>query len=345
MKKKLTIVLIIFLIILLIFSINIFVYLIYQQNNFKKISSCADFPSKSGCYISMFDLLIPKMLVYSVKTDGDNSNIILEKSFSRIFPKFLLDKTDVFLGWGISRNIELEQNYSLYYDKPSYGFDCGVQSININSEKCKFQSECIGGDKYIKTNLGQVSSKKIHNFEDKIKELNLEDKKIFVKLSFFIDGEYEVLEDILKHSNQITGISLAFQINNSKNIQTALKMLEMLNKDFVLVSRNASTLHENDPDKFGTFINSSTYKGYLGHNLFFLVFANKNLLNDYSISLNQNDSLIYNPKNTIKVLYEKKKLKTFQPKDFKELNISKGQIKYRVVFVEKLKEAGIIKTK
>lgn len=345
MEKKLLIAVSMLTLALLVFLSGVFVYAFKQEKNKSKIEFCNKFPSKSGCYKSAFDLMAPKLLVYKIKTSKNEGNIILERNFSRIVPKILFDESDVLLGYGISKDIEFEQNYSLFFNKPSYGFDCGVESIKINAPNCKFKSECIGTDKFIKTNLGQISSKKIHSFDDKIKELKLENKKIFVKLSFSLDGEYEVLEDILKHSNQITGINIALQINDTKKIQTAIKMLELLDKDFVLVSRNASTIHKNDKDKFGSYINSSTYNGYLGYNLFFLTFANKNILNDYSISLNQNDSLIYFFQNTTKAIFEKGKLECFKIKDAEELNISKGKIKFNVVFIEKLKEAGIIKTK
>ena len=311
-------------------------------NNNSQDNTCFMAPNKKGCFEKLFDELISKLLVYNVKyKEGKSNKILLEKNFSRIVDEILFNKTDILLGWGISKDIEFEQNFSLVYNKLSYGFDCGINSIKINSLKCKFQNECIGSDKYIRKSLGQVSSKKIHNFEDKLKELKLEDKKIFVKLSFALDGEYEVLDDILKHSDQITGIIIALQLRDSEQILKALEMVDKLNKDFVLISRNPSNLHKNDKNKYGTYINTPSYKGYLGYNLFFLVYANKNLLSDYSISLNQNDNLIYFLNETKKARYEKGQIKFSKTRNARKLNMSPGKVKFKTVLKEKLKESTL----
>ena len=298
----------------------------------KKLDSIALLKTDDS-YQKMFNLMMSKMLVYNFKTTKDSDFYQMERNFARPIPKFLMDESDVFLGYGVSKDIDLEQNYALAFNKPSYAFDCGIRSIKNNTQKCTFVDECLGTDKYVKVELGQVSSKNVHTFDEKIKELKLENKKILVKLSYSIDGEYEVIEDVLKHSDKITGLIIAFQTENNTDLYKAIKMLEMLNKDFVLTTRIPSKLKKEEKEKF---INYSSYEGQLNNDLFFLVFANKNLLDKYSISFIQNDKMMY--RNLLKIESGKSKIKFKKIKNIEELNIYPGKVKFRIVFIQKIKE-------
>ncbi len=346
------IVILVFFMFVSVFFGKIFLYSYDIEKNNEKYNACFDKKNKyldnsdtsSKCFKSGFNKLAHNLLLYNVDfIDNKNQNYtILEGDFARIIPEALIEKSNVFIGYGISQNIELEDRIALLYEKPVFTFDCGIKSIATKSKNCKFYPECIATDKYIKTEYGQISTKKIHSFSNKIKELNLENKKILLKLSFNIKGEYEALQDILKNpqnKNQLTGIIIAIQ-PALDSIQQANEITNLLKNDFVLVSKGTcrKTIHNTD-SYFETNINTPAFKGNLGCNLLFLVYANKNILNNYAISLNQNDALFFRLKSINKFEFKKNnKVTKREIKKAEDLNVAVAKIRYPVVFIEKIKE-------
>lgn len=193
---------------------------------------------KNSCYCIMYNLLLPRLLVYKVTSNNKKLNFIKPCRYTQyIVPTLALEKADVFLGYGIWNDICFESMTSVLFNKKTYSYDCGVEKINTGTPLVSFESECIGTDKFILTEENQVSSGKIHTFGQKIKDLKLENKKYFIKMDI-AGAETEVFSDILKHSDNITGISFVLRCNNPAKIAKSVEMLRQIEKDFILVYRN-----------------------------------------------------------------------------------------------------------
>ena len=74
------------------------------------------------------------------------------------------------------------------------------------------------------------------NFKKQLKELKLEDKKIYVKINEGI-SEVDVIPEIIEHYKHITGISFMIRLYNSNQIIELEKLLKQIEKNFILVSR------------------------------------------------------------------------------------------------------------
>ena len=85
--------------------------------------------------------------------------------------------------------------------------------------------------------MGQVSSGKIHSFGEKLKELKLEDKKVFLKMDI-AGADLDVMPDILNYHKNLTGFSLVIRLNNPRNIVHYNNLLKDIENNFVLVARN-----------------------------------------------------------------------------------------------------------
>ena len=151
-----------------------------------------------------------------------------------MLPEKALSAADVLMSYGILDDNSFEEMFSDTYNKPSYGFDCGLVSFKGKNPLFKFVSECIGTDHTLLS--GFHSSNNVTSFSNQIKKLELENKKIFIKMDIE-GGEYYSFDDILlEHGNNITGIVLELYIDIDRDTtREALNLLNQLNKDFVLV--------------------------------------------------------------------------------------------------------------
>ena len=193
-----------------------------------------------------------------------------------VVPSQILETSDALMGYGISDDISFEREISQRFDKPSYGFDCGVQNIETGDSRCHFFSECIGTSDYLYEN--QISLGRISTFSDQLQRLGLKNKKIFIKMD--IEGaEFEVLYDILNHSDNVTGIVFEFHITPCGTPEKALQILSSLDRNFVLVHLHGTNV------TFDCF-KSKRAKNYIP-TVLELTYVNKGLLRSYEISKNQ----------------------------------------------------------
>ena len=88
-----------------------------------------------------------------------------------VVPKKALEKADVLLGYGIANDNSFEENFSNQYNKPSYGFDCGIDGIKNKNKLFTFIKECIANDSFLFKN--QTSSRKITSFTQHLNHLNI----------------------------------------------------------------------------------------------------------------------------------------------------------------------------
>lgn len=254
-------------------------YLSMSSNvNGIKILSEVSVLKKSFLYQETFDEIASKLMVYDAKIkDKPLEFIRLGKDHDGgyVVPVEAVEASDALIGYGIADDISFEREFSQRFDKPSFGFDCGVQNIETGDSRCHFFSECIGTSKYLFSN--QVSSGHISTFSNQLQRMGLIGKKIFVKMD--IEGaEFDVIDDILSHVKNITGIVLEIHISN-RNPKRALETLSSINDHFILVH-----LHGNN------FSNSYFKTRYSSHSIpevFELTYINKNLLSSYKISKNQ----------------------------------------------------------
>ena len=118
--------------------------------------------------------------IYSVSDDnGPLKFIRLGKEYDGgyVVPEKALVEADVLMGYGISDDPSFENDFSIKYNKPSYGFDCGVPSAKAQSKLFTFKSECIANDSFVYNN--QKSSMKVSSFSEQLNSLGINNKKVF----------------------------------------------------------------------------------------------------------------------------------------------------------------------
>ncbi|MDP5370014.1 MAG: hypothetical protein NWR39_00350, partial [Pseudomonadota bacterium] len=150
--------------------------------------------------------LVLKLKVYTVYDQNGLIQLIRHGRPSDggyVVPKVAFEKADVLLGYGIADDISFEESFSALYQKPSFGFDCGVTNIQINNNLCTFIPECIENDGNVYAH--QKSSGKVSTFSAQLKRLQIENKKLFIKMD--IEGaEFAAFEGIQDSFANITGI-------------------------------------------------------------------------------------------------------------------------------------------
>ena len=266
----------------------------------------------NSCFCAMYNLLAPSLLVYKAKANHKDLTFIrMSYTDSYIVPTIALEKADVFFGYGIWQDSNFENIASKLYQKVTYAYDCGVEKINIETPLVIFKSECIGTDKFILDE--QNSSGKVHSFGQKLKQLNLKDKKVFIKMDI-AGAETEVIPDLVKYADNITGITISVRTDNFKKIKLLLEQLPMIEKDFVLVYRNL--LIAECETNYKCKYMDSTFSNAIN-----LSYINKNLIDEKYLPFKQDFS---NPNDYISPV----RVKTFLPS---------YTINWRVVLYEKLK--------
>lgn len=282
MKKILKVIFIILILIIFYIVIALSLYLKSQNENQKLLkylekTNKSDWFNyeKNSYYQRAYKILEPHLLMHRAyyknkKLDFIKFDYHLKNDYT--LPKIALEKADVLIGYGIGKIIHLENSFSELYKKKSYAFDCGTRKEEIQkyitSPLCEFQEECIKTDSHVEKIY--ISNNKIHSFEDKLKELNLENKKIYIKMSI-TGAEYDAMPEILKYSNQTTGISIEINLEDVEEINKAIKLLKSIENDFVLVYRATFNI---------TPLRSIT-----------LSYINKNLITKDYIPLNQSNNI------------------------------------------------------
>ena len=241
--------------IFLIILVNIFHYFNVQQKNEEYVDICnkeienfRDIVNVNndiigvtshpeGCYCRMYTRLLPRLLVYKVKHNKKELEFIRPSHNEYVVPTLILEKADAFLSYGIADDIDFEYVISSLYKKNLYAYDCGVKSISKKNEYLTFESQCIGLDDYILKNMGHVSSGEIHSLGEKLKELKLENKKIYLKMDI-AGAELEIIPDVIKYHKNLTGMNIVIKYDNSAELIKVESLLKDIEKNFVLVARN-----------------------------------------------------------------------------------------------------------
>lgn len=351
-KRTLVLFLVSFSLAILVFSIYIFVqvaiYLNFQHKNYLMKDECnsSEYTEKQrikepkGCYNRMYSLLLPELLIYNVKFK-DNRKVefyAIDSDSSYLVPHFVTKDSDALIGYGVGQTCHFEDNFAKFFQKRTYAFDCAHNSVPcINAQ---FEPECIATDKYmlkdpndywVRKRGEQISSGKIHYFKDKLKQLKLSDKKVYLKMDI-AGAEDEALPEILENSDNIVAISVIMHIDNAKNLVDKIETLKLLNEKFFLVTRRDIAIPEVDETikkRHRKFIPLKYMKGIVDTRLS-LTYINKNLVDKYYIPLNQDsneshieldpyiDNVIYYPESGISwVVVVADKFKKWFDIDFK----------------------------
>jgi hypothetical protein len=237
--------------------------------------------------IPEYEKLTPYLLVYDANDKNGPLEFIrlgVKYDGGYVVPLSALKATDALLGYGIFNDSSFEEQFSDRYNKPSYGFDCGKCTVTPKNQNFTLIRECIATDTSL---FDPVSSNhQISSYDQQIKRLKLEGKKIFIKMDIE-GGEYEAMKGVLKHAKDITGIAIEIHFPQQEQISKATKLLSDLSKDFVL-------LHVHGMNGMGFYNNRDGFcrvvaKNVVGDVSCFLelTYINKSLLTNYRISQNQ----------------------------------------------------------
>ncbi len=273
------------------------------------------------CMGKTFTLLLPELLINKAEANGKKLKFWVYDWRVRFGAEIAAEYASVLISYGIFEDIAFEKAYVSTFHPPGYMFDCGIEkSPESYFPGLTFASECIGTDKYLINN--QKSSTIIHNFGDKLKELGLENKKIFLKMDI-AGAEIDVLPDILKYSDNITGMNLALHIDNPQRIIQFINIMKEVNKKFVLVGRHPLS----EEIRQQSFMYSKYYSGNIRDYTLELSYINKNLVSRYYISLVQDSKRLFK----IGKDYE-------YAKDVEKRIITYNNISYVVTLTELLKQ-------
>ncbi|RUR20319.1 hypothetical protein ELY21_02030 [Legionella sp. km535] len=265
------------------FSITIIILLIISNKVLnKKISQLQQqtFQIQNYLLAPLHENLVELLKVYSARDENGPLELVRhgkENDGGYLAAVKALKQADVLLGYGIHKDNSFEDYFSLIYNKPSYGFDCGVEYIKSKSKLFTLVKECIVSDAFLYKPAN--TNHKVTSFAEQVDNLKIEGKKLFIKMD--IEGaEYDAFSGIMKHKDNVTGIALEIHFNDARSVQNAITLLKQLEKHFVLIH-----VHGNN---YATSTGFSTTKS-LGTipNVIELSYINKALVTNYNLSEDQ----------------------------------------------------------
>ncbi|APF04643.1 hypothetical protein D7216_08110 [Legionella pneumophila] len=269
------------------FSITIIILLIKSNKVLnKKISQLQQqtFQIQNSLLAPIHENLVELLKVYSARDENGPLELVRhgkENDGGYVAAVKAFKQADVLLGYGIHKDNSFEDQFSLIYNKPSYGFDCGIEQVASKSKLFTLVKECIVSDAFLYNPAN--TNHKVTSFVEQLDNLNIKDKKLFIKMD--IEGaEYDAFSGIMKHKDNITGIALEIHFNDARSTQNAITLLEQLEKHFVLIH-----VHGNN---YAAATGFSTTKS-LGTipNVIELSYINKALVKNYNLSENQSHPL------------------------------------------------------
>jgi hypothetical protein len=151
-----------------------------------------------------------------------------------IVPLVAVKNSQAVMSYGIADDISFEMDIIKKFNLEVYGFDCGIKEAPGKHDKFHFYPECIASDNYIYKD--QKSSLKVSSYNDQVKKLSLENKRIFIKMD--IEGaEYESFEDIIDSLfENIQGIVIELHyLHTRENRAKAIKLLRIFDRYLVLI--------------------------------------------------------------------------------------------------------------
>lgn len=236
-------------------------YILRQKQNERMIEYCFQNDTKE-CYIRMFEQMLPKLLFNKVtknKKEIEYLKIANSDPLWQAFPAFYL--SDIFINYVQYKKSNFQKDY------PDYTF--GASEI-MELESYEFEGKESNSDKKITDELFSTL--------DILQNAN---KKIVINL-ILDEFDKNIIERLLKYSDIILEFNVFAKFKNSKEIIEFICMTNIINNDYILVSRNSMT-------ELGTKVDliDKYYEGPIYNAIFALSFLNKCIIDDYSISMQQ----------------------------------------------------------
>lgn len=194
-----------------------------------------------------------------------------------VVPEKALQIADVVMGYGIENDSSFEEAACEIYGKRSYGFDGSVILDKFVHPLFHFTPTYLISDAEMKMKTLEKVPTKYSSFDEHLKIFHLQGKKIFVKMDIET-YEYSTIPDILRYTPQITGISFEMHFAGDQQIPHALRLLQQLQKDFLLVN-----LHGNNIIRR---FQAPNVRGEVPR-LLELTYINKNIITRFELSENQ----------------------------------------------------------
>ena len=278
MKKK--IIITVSLISLILISYFAYIFLSYsntQKKNNKLIAYCSQNNTKE-CYTKMFELLLPELLIYNVQKDKKELALL----------KY--DKTPT---WNTFLTYEQSDAFVVFY---SIALHTPINITDYQNRVSKyFQLKLY--------ELHQIENKQLkenqQNLLNLLDELRQNKQKIVLKLDI-LNLNNDFFSKILEYKDVINGFLIFLHLDNPRDIIEAKKFLKQINKNYVLTSRNSDYgngdvlfLNTTNMYKEKSNINTKYYNGYIYDSTLILSFINKELIDEYKISMQQNTDKVY----------------------------------------------------
>ncbi len=259
------------------------IYNISQKSLINEIKYC-ETNNSVKCFDRMFELLIPKLLIYKAKENKEQIKYFKANYAQVWFPFFAYMHSSNFIHfYDSSINTGLD-NY--LYDKDlSTSFKLIRYKLQYNTESEK--------------------NTQIQSLMKLLEEMQKNDQKTILKIEIY-DLDQALFENLLKFKDIINGYIIYLKLDSSKKIINSISILDKINRDYILVARNTD-LTATSPCFFeykNTYtvnfkVKSRYYKGSLSNSLLILSYVKKDLLDSYKISLIQNTDKIYSGNNVL----------------------------------------------
>jgi len=191
----------------------------------------------NSCYCKMYDMLIPKLLIYKVWSDNKPLNFIKFITFNNyVISPITVKNADIIISVNHNiSNINFEKNLFDVFQKPLYIFEYVENSINPGKQIIQVAKI----KKSDKNDIIISEYKTYTNYEQIINKLKLTDKKIFFKFDLNSDIA-NILNEIFLNSENITGFVIKAGFYDSYSLTEYAYLLNNIEKNFVLVHRTGS---------------------------------------------------------------------------------------------------------
>ena len=250
-----------FFIVFVLFSLILFQFITYCTNSYRNrlCNLNCSYEVNDECYRQLFEALLPNLLVNNAKIKGKDIVLINPNPSPILYSIYALQKSSMFL------NIN-------DYDNHSIMLSC-LRSETLNIKEIE----------------------KIEFFLENLKEKN---QNIFLLINLE-NMHVERIKQILKYSDNISGIVFVFNIEQQNNLIIGKQILDIISKNFILVSRTLDYGYRNGPFfvyKNPKKIYTKYFKGDIFGSVVYLSYINKSFVEQYSISLTQSSDKLYQGK-------------------------------------------------
>ena len=271
------------LLVFLYFSLEFISYEKAQKVNTKRLSYCRE-NNDSDCYKQMFELILPKLLIYDAIAYNQKLTFAKIDNSMIWYPFYIFDNTSYFISlYDVSIHSPIDNK--LYEDNVGSVFKHKIFKLGYNSDSEK--------------------EEQINKLTKLLGKIRNENSKIILEID--IKGlDKELFSKLIEYTDVIEGYIILLHMNSTNNIIDASQILDKINQDYILIGRNTELATANswvllNKNKYNIryTIDSKYYEGYLCNSMLILSFAKKDLFDNYHISIIQDTDKIYKGENVL----------------------------------------------